>query len=466
MQPIISIFEFNRMMKHTIDECSHNQLDFQKMLVSKISEQLLMLPYRHYQILHGENTEFLNAFLLVEKLKSDGFSVHSVFDFSHDRKHLRIDDPTTEAILDCLSMTTLSNSLHLIDIDNFIKLLPLPVVSIHFPWNLNAQTGQSHHLSHLSAYTLVLDTLCYAHVLGDGYDTCGEVFVVPLGLSKPSDLRTIDYFVKEDMTLTAIKRKHNSHKYHYGHVLVVGGSPSMMGSVALTSTAALRSGAGLVSLATYQPNLAFTRLLPYEVMTPTYTDVSSFERLLISKSSIAFGMGLSKEPLPVDIVACVLDSKIPTVIDADGLFHCKNQLFLPHNNTRIVLTPHAKEFERLVGKPLSELREDVLTWTQWLSEKTQSIVLLKGPSTIVSSKNKSIIIQSGHPGLAKAGSGDVLSGVIATYLAQTDDVFEATVSAVIHFSLASFQLLETRSMESILASDLVEQLLNLKEITK
>ena len=458
MQPIFSYDEFMKSIGNHLHFFNVNHRGFHLLLSSKIAVEIQRLHVQKALILCGPSTDYLNVYDLKEQLAL--LHIESFILDIQKENHFSYD---VDLIVDAITLT--SNSItdklaHLID---ELAIGNIPVLSIQFPYSLDPVSGLTRFSITPSTYTLIIHHLCYAHVLNDGFDMCGTRIFMTLSELLPWSESLVNYLPKSSMTLDLPPRKHHSHKYNYGHVLIIGGSPTMMGSVALSSTAALRSGCGLVSLAVHQANLPYTRVLPYEIMTPTYHDESSFNQLLDKKSSVAFGMGLSKDPLPFDMVKILLKKDIPLVIDADGLFHSKETLKKPHQNTRVVLTPHIKEFASLLDLTIFELQQDLIRYTQAFAKETSSIVLLKGPCTVVASVDKVILVEAGHPGLAKAGSGDVLSGVIATYLAQNTDTYNATIQALIHMTLVSEACLSKYSIESLLASDVIYQLSTLSD---
>lgn len=458
MQPIFSYDEFMESLRNHQRLFNVNHYGFHTFLASKIAVEIKHLHVHKALILCGPSTDYLNVYHLKEQLAL--LNIES-FILEYQKGSLLSHD--FDLIVDAITLTSNSITDHLTRQIDDLLIPSIPVLSIQFPFALDPVSGLIRNSTVQSTYTLVIHHLCYAYVLNDGYDVCGKLIHITLNELLPWSEHMVYYLPKASMKLDIPPRKHHSHKYDYGHALIIGGSPTMMGSVALSSTAAFRSGCGLVSLAVFTSNLPYTRMLPYEIMTPTYHDESSFTQLLDKKSSVAFGMGLSKEPLPFDMANILLDKDIPLVIDADGLFHCKKMLKKPHQNTRVVLTPHIKEFASLLNLSIFEVQQDPIRYAQTFAKETSSIVLLKGPCTIIASAHKVVLVEAGHPGLAKAGSGDVLAGVIATYLAKNTDIYKATLNALIHVTLVSEICLSKYSMESLLASDVVFHLSSLND---
>jgi hydroxyethylthiazole kinase-like uncharacterized protein yjeF len=330
-------------------------------------------------------------------------------------------------------------------------------ISVDIPSGLNATNGFSQPIAIKADHTLVIGALKQGHVLFDGFDVCGSRHMVDIGLI-PSWFKTPTFCADELLSLKTTPRKRNSHKYNFGHVLVVGGSKSMMGSVSLSSTSALKSGAGLVSLATLSANQPFQRSLPFEIMTPQYDDEASFKALLIKKKSVVYGMGLSKNKQPEYVLSTLLSSEVPLLIDADGLTHFKEHMASTHNNKVLVLTPHMEELRRLLDLELQEIKNNPIQHVEDLAKKINAIVLCKGPSTIISDGSKTEILEIGNPGLATAGTGDVLAGIIGTFIAQNEDGFEAIKQALILFDQAARLAKQTLGEHGMMASDIINYL--------
>lgn len=330
-------------------------------------------------------------------------------------------------------------------------------ISVDIPSGLNATSGFAQPIAVIAGHTLVIGALNQGHVLFDGWDTCGSKHFVDIGLHKRNDSNPM-FIPNTELRLTTPSRKHNVHKYSLGHVLLVGGSKSMMGSVMLSSLSALRSGAGLVSLAIHPDNQAHLRGLALEIMTPDYEDKTTFEALLFKKSSVVYGMGLSKHEQPDYVLSTLLESEVPLVIDADGLTHWKPLLEKKHKNHVLVLTPHLMELSRLTNQSIEQVKQDPIQVVQNLAKKAQAIVLLKGPSSILSDGLKTEILEVGNPGLATAGTGDVLAGIVGALVGQQTDGFEAVKQALILFDQAARLAKEEQGEHGMIASDVITHL--------
>ncbi len=332
------------------------------------------------------------------------------------------------------------------------------VISIDIPSGLHADTGMIMGVSILATHTLIIGKIKYGNVLFDAMDVSGTCHVVDIGIvDEPTERKRMLLF-QHDLLDSYPTRKHNTHKYHYGHVLIIGGSVSMMGSIGLSAHASLRCGVGLVSVATTVSDHAHLRHIPLEIMTPTYHDADSLRSIIEKKSAIAYGMGVSKATQPDYVLPMLLSCKVPLVIDADGLYHLSFMIDTIKANKPIVLTPHMKELSDLLSISMEELIKDPVRHIEKLAEKTNSIVVLKGPCTIIADHQQTVMIQSGNPGLATAGTGDVLSGIIAAMLTKHSDATLATISAIMLFGAAGDRAKNKYGEHSMIASDVIEQL--------
>ncbi|MFK2821276.1 NAD(P)H-hydrate dehydratase [Flavobacteriaceae sp. LMIT009] len=251
-----------------------------------------------------------------------------------------------------------------------------------------------------------------------------------------------------------------AHKGTFGHSLIIGGSYGKVGAVVLASRAALTIGAGLVT--SYVPKCGYDIMqtaLP-EAMTITDEEESLISSIKfdIDPSVIGLGVGMGTDAKTVNALAKFLESnKTPLVVDADGLnILAKNKDLLDSLPEGTILTPHPKELERLIGKWNDDF--DKLKKAQEFSKKYKVIIVIKGGYSIIVFGDKLYINSSGNPGLATAGSGDVLTGIITGLISQGYEALIAAVFGVyLHGSAGDFAA-EDLGFESILASDVIAYL--------
>ena len=265
------------------------------------------------------------------------------------------------------------------------------------------------------------------------------------------------------------QREPGAHKGNFGLALIVGGSRGMSGAVALAGMAALRGGAGLVRLAV--PDVCLDTVAGYE---PSYMTVplACDRRGRISLDALpqifkhaeqatvlAFGPGVGRSlGLGALVVRLYRELPLPMILDADGL----NALAVRMNEAESpagprILTPHPGEFERLAGhKPRSE--DERVEAAGQLASRLGAVVVLKGHRTVVSDGQKTVVNTTGNPGMATGGSGDVLTGLIASLVGQNLSPFESAQLGVYLHGLAGDIAAKSMGQESLIASDLVANL--------
>ena len=276
-----------------------------------------------------------------------------------------------------------------------------------------------------------------------------------------SEIETEVEFIEKYEVLSIYKpRDKFSHKGHFGHSLIIGGSYGKIGAVTLTSRAALSTGAGLITA--YIPKCGYTILqasFPEAmVITDKNEDYISKIDFNIKPTVIGIGVGLGTHTKTIDAFEVFLkQNKRPLVIDADGLnILSKKKSLLKHLPKNTVLTPHPKELERLIGKWKDDF--DKLNKVKTFSKKHKVIVVIKGANTITVFKDKLYINSTGNPGMATAGSGDVLTGIITGLISQKYTSLEATIFGVYLHGKAADIAVEDIGNESLISSHIIEYL--------
>ena len=277
-----------------------------------------------------------------------------------------------------------------------------------------------------------------------------------------------------------LPRRKNTDKSHYGHALIIAGSRGMTGAAILATRAAVRSGSGLTTLATAGSLGNITAKNVFEAMHLVLPEtkegaisLSAHAKIIqyIEKkkiSAVALGPGLSIQPQTAALVRrLILNIKAPVVLDADGLnsFSAKGgsasggkgylQILRKHR-CPLVLTPHRGEFERLFSKGLPKKEARRAKLAKKLSKFYDVVLVIKGPRTLVAWHDKVYINTTGNPGLAKGGAGDVLTGVIAAFLAQGLEPFEASSWAVYFHGKAADIAVKQKGELALIASDVID----------
>lgn len=313
------------------------------------------------------------------------------------------------------------------DVIEKLNALGVPVFSIDMPSGICADTGNILGTAVIAAHTLTFIALKPGLLTSDGLDHCGEVRLDPLGLS-PLVLKSPGGWLSNSTILQASfkKRPRNSHKGLFGSTAVIGGAKGMTGAALLAARAALKLGSGKVFIG-LSGDFQVDFFQP-EIM------VRDAEGLMES-SSLVVGPGLGKSQWAENMLGMALESASPLVIDADALnLIASNRELretLVSRKGGAVLTPHPAEAARLMGCATGDVQGDRILAAKSMAERFGCPVVLKGAGSVCAFPEGGWVINAtGNPGLAQAGMGDVLSGMIGAFLAQGLSLEDAMVSAV------------------------------------
>lgn len=272
-----------------------------------------------------------------------------------------------------------------------------------------------------------------------------------------------------------LQRKVNSHKGDFGHIFVLAGSARFSGAAVLCAYAAIRSGSGLVTLGIPKSlNNAIIKIKPKEVMTlplpetrESTLSISSYKKIkdfIKDIDVVVVGPGLGQErPTQALVRRIISDIDKPMVIDADGLNALVGHLDLLRNTQypirNTILTPHPGEMARLLKISVDKVQKNREDVTQRFARDYKTTVVLKGHNTVVADyRGNSHVNKTGNPGMATAGSGDVLSGMIAAFLGQGLDAFEAAKYVVYLHGLAGDLAAKEKTQISLIASDIIDKI--------
>lgn len=339
---------------------------------------------------------------------------------------------------------------HLVHMINKTKAIR---IAIDLPTGLNADTGEA--ITAMQAdLTLAVQCLKYGHLMQDGKDVCGKIEVVDVGI-KPIDA----YLPRRIVGLEALahsfqKRSSNSHKYNYGNVMIMGGTKMMPGAPSLAAHAAYRGGSGLVSHLKHENDDTTLSQALLEVMQKQYKTSNDLKAHLEKADAIVFGVGMgpvSKEKQ--EALGVLLSSNKPLVIDADGLtvFKALQHHDLPHKS--FVLTPHEGEFKRLANTDTVTVEA-----AEHYNKTVGGVLVLKGLTTLIVYKGVASFMPLGTAALATAGTGDILSGLIASRLGMGASLFDAAIQGVLLHALAGIKASEKMGEHAMIASDLLTAL--------
>lgn len=347
------------------------------------------------------------------------------------------------------------------------------VISIDIPTGVSGDTGAILGTSILATITISLGFPKLGHFLPPGATRRGELMNVDISL--PARFRKEgDKFLLMKKTLGEMlkERDRYGHKNSFGHTLLVGGSPGRIGAIAMAAGGCHRMGTGLVTVASWQDSFSTllvklpneTMVVPIHTSGPEY-DVYRRELANMAYSSVVIGPGLGLRPEGRRVIEELLTIYPgPVVLDADALnMIAEYSLFdaLIKRKGRTVLTPHPGEMARLLGISKDSIRLDPVKAVRDAVQKTHSTVLLKGAATLVSSP-EDVIYLNHYPndGMATAGSGDVLAGMIGGLLGQGMEPFYGTLLAIYLHSLAGDFAAQHLGHRSMTAPDIIENISN------
>jgi hydroxyethylthiazole kinase-like uncharacterized protein yjeF len=333
-----------------------------------------------------------------------------------------------------------------------------PILALDIPSGLHADTGQVMSAAIKATRTLAFVGLKIGFYVGAGPDHVGVVEFDSLGVSDSGAESAALRMTQSWLAKILPPRPRTSHKGTSGHVLIVGGGRGMAGAAHLAGEAALRVGAGLVTIATRAENIAAIVSERPELMVRGIETRDALEPLINTADVVAIGPGLGQDEWARAMFAAVLATNKPLVVDADAL-----NLLAQHQQARgnWILTPHPGEAARLLALNTSQLQADRLASAQVLAKRYRAVSVLKGAGSIVTRHSDAIetpfICDAGNPGMATAGMGDVLTGVIAGLHGQLGDAFVAARAGVLVHALAG-DCAAAAGQRGLIASDLFPHL--------
>ena len=337
--------------------------------------------------------------------------------------------------------------------------------AVDIPSGLSATTGCILGCAFKADYTVTFQLKKIGLELSQGRTMAGRVIVPDIGISTDSiceDQEIVRTAGKDIYRKMLPDRPEDSNKGTYGRLLVIAGSKGMAGAAYLNAHAAYMIGAGLVRIYTSSDNREILQTLLPEAIVTTYEEYNKEEllSLLTWADSVCIGSGLGMSRLSEKILKTVIEYvKVPCLIDADGLnLLAENKNYLNQMaERRFVITPHMKEMSRLTGTPVEELKADRIQILKDFISRYRITCVLKDSRTLIASEEKGIRMNlTGNSAMAKAGSGDVLAGVISGWMVQGKEAEDAAeLGTYIHGlsgDLAKFE----KGVYSVMARDLIE----------
>ena len=384
-----------------------------------------------------------------------------------------------DIIVDCIFGTGFKNEVKgkCKDVIKAINESQKYIVSVDINSGLNGDSGLADFCVQ-SDITISIGYFKTGHFLNMAKDVMKEKKNCEIGI----DLIDNPYELIEakDIKDLFLDRKNYSNKSTYGYICLMGGSKDYSGSIRLSLMAncAMRSGAGVVTLAIPQsleayisPQILESTTFPLkEVDGHIKFDKEDLDKIIAKNKVIAFGMGIKNNQDTKQCLEYILKNYSKTlIIDADGLNALAeiDKTFLKQTNCKVILTPHIKEFSRLTKLEISDINYNPVEYVKEYALNNSAIVLLKGPTTIISDGKKVFLVDKGCPGMATAGSGDVLSGILAAITSYNDkNLLLATAGAAYINGLAGELAQEEFGDISMIASDTVNKIAKAIKIVK
>jgi NAD(P)H-hydrate epimerase len=349
-----------------------------------------------------------------------------------------------------------------------------PVVSIDLPSGLSADGPEVPGPAVHANVTVTLGAPKLPLVLPPAESFAGNLVIADIGIPqaviRALDGPWVEILTKDSMRALIEPRSQDSHKGDYGHVLVVAGSRGKSGAAALSATAALRSGAGLVTVATPASVAPTVAALAREYMTIPLDETEdgtiayeAIDHVLETEADvIAVGPGLGRSPSTVAFVQALVErAGVPLVVDADALnaFAGDSDRLVGRDGIEIVITPHPGEMSRLAGVSVDDVQAHRLDMARDFATTHRVHVVLKGHRTLIATPDgKTFINLTGNAGMATGGTGDVLTGMVSAWLAQFLDAEAAAKLAVYLHGLAGDLAEADEGEVGMIAGDLVDRL--------
>lgn len=349
------------------------------------------------------------------------------------------------------------------------------VVSIDVPSGLDADTGRAEGDTVMADITVTMGLPKRGLVEPAAIDYVGAIEVADIGLpaevvaDAEADDREMIYLT--DLQMLFPRRKRDTHKGQYGHVLLVGGARGYAGAIAMAARAATRSGVGRVTALVPESIRSVVSLASLETMVAGAPEnaqgalstqaVAEIRRHLDRVQAVLIGPGLTRGDDALQLVRMLVrESTVPLVVDADALAVMKGQPdFFNKTEKPVTLTPHAGEMALLLQSDAEQVQADRLGAAARVAAVTRGVVVLKGAGTIVACEGKPMQINvTGNPGMATGGAGDVLAGLLAGLLAQGYAPYDAARAAVYVHGRAGDLAAWRKCQVSLIAGDLIEEL--------
>jgi NAD(P)H-hydrate epimerase len=412
-------------------------------------------------------------FNIFQRMKGEVISVPS----SKDYVKLKKDLERFDILVDGIFGTGLDAEVrgYYREVIDHLNTLQRPIVAIDIPSGLDADTGKPLGTAIRASLTITFGLPKVGHLIPPGIDYVGEVKVIDIGIPKrlveEEKISTHLLEEKEIKKWLSIPRNPDTHKGDYGHLLVIAGSVGKTGAAAMACQAALRMGAGLVTLAIPKSLNGIMEMKLTEVMTEPLPETpkqtlslrafSAILRLCENKKAVIIGPGLGTFKETQSLVLKLIKALgLPIILDADGLTALATQpKTLPVTNRSLILTPHPGEMARLMRSQVKEVLEDRIGVSRNFSQSHHVHLVLKGHPTLISTPKGEVFINpTGNPGMASGGTGDVLTGMIGGLVCQGFDILPSLQMAVYLHGMAGDEGAQEWGEKSLIATDIIKKI--------
>lgn len=368
--------------------------------------------------------------------------------------HVPLDE--SDVIIDALLGIGLSGEVRgdYVDAIQCINQSEVDVLAIDLPSGIDADTGRVLGVAVCATMTVTFIGMKQGLLTGQAVSYTGELFCNDLDLEEEIMTHPVTALRLDEGELTTLlpTREKHAHKGMLGHVLVIGGDEGMAGAARLSAEAALRVGAGKVSVATRAAHLSVILSGRPELMCHCIADATELNPLLAQADVCVIGPGLAESEWSESLIKMALKFKGPKVIDAGALLYLSKH---PQFVENAIITPHPGEAARLLKVTNQEIQNERFSTVVSLVKQVAEIVVLKGAGTLVQATNAiPLVCDLGNPGMATAGMGDVLAGMIAGFVAQGSSNFDAAQCGVVLHAYAGDKAVAVHGEYALLAGDL------------
>ena len=357
---------------------------------------------------------------------------------------------------------------------DFINSLDKPVLSVDIPSGLNSDTGQPCGACIKASATATFAFAKIGHFQHPGAELSGDLKIIDIGIPTHivEKVGPKQFLIRsEDIRSFFKPRPQTTHKGRTGHLMILAGSPGKTGAAAMSASAAMRAGAGLVTLGVPQSLEPLVAVRSLEVMTTALPEadgeilgevsLDAILELLDRKDCLAIGPGMGQSKRTQSLILQLLQQcRLPMVIDADGLNNLVGVTgVLRQYAGPVIITPHPGEMARLIEKDISAVQEDRIGCAREFAQAFGAHVVLKGAATVIAHPDGFVFTNpTGNPGMASGGMGDVLTGLIAGFIVQGYPVEVACHLGVYLHGAAADTLLTQKGPWGFLASDLINRI--------